>query len=60
MISILITTKEHHSVKNYVELLFLFSAHHLMMLYICTMFCKNILNDMELKFLFSAHYLIML
>ena len=41
-ISILIITKGHNSVKMYVELQFLFCAHHVMMLYICTKFRENI------------------
>ena len=34
--------KGHNFLKNYVNLWFLISAHHLMMLYICTKFRENI------------------
>ena len=44
MISILIITMGHNSIKMYTELQFLFSAYCLMMLYICTKFRENILN----------------
>ena len=43
-IAILIITKGYSSVKIGGELQFLFSAHHLMMLYICTKFLENILK----------------
>ena len=44
MIAILLITKGHHSIKMYhVELQFLFSAHHMMVLYICTKFHEKML-----------------
>ena len=44
-ISILIISKGHNSVKMYIELQFLFSAHRLIMIYICTKCRRNILNS---------------
>ena len=39
--------KGHNSVKMYMELEFLFFAHRLMMVYICTKFHENILNSIR-------------
>ena len=42
-------SKGHNSVKHLrVELQFLFSAHRLMMVYICTKYHENILDGMEI------------
>ena len=40
-------SKEHYSVKMQVELRFLFSAHRLMMVYICKKFHENILHGIK-------------
>ena len=40
-------SKGHNSVKMVVELRFLFSAHYLMMVYICTKFHGNILEGIK-------------
>ena len=47
MLSILTITKGYNSNNIYMKLQFLFSAHRLMMLYICTKFRENILNDLR-------------
>ena len=40
-------SKGHNSVKNVGGVTFLFSAHRLMMVYICTKFHENILNGIK-------------
>ena len=40
-------SKGHNSIKMYVECRFLFSAHCLIMVYICTKFHENILNGIR-------------
>ena len=40
-------SKGHNSVKNVGGVKFLFSAYHLMMVYICTKFHENILDGIE-------------
>ena len=47
MISILIITKGHNSIKMYVVFQFIFFACHLIMLYICTKFYENIFNGFK-------------
>ena len=42
-------SKGHNFVKMLVELRFLFSAHRLMMIYICTKFHENILDGIKVK-----------
>ena len=41
-------SKGHNSIKIYVELWFLFSAHHLMVVYISTKFHENILEGIKI------------
>ena len=40
-------SKGHNSIKMYVELWFSFSAHHLIMVYICTKFHEHFLNGIK-------------
>ena len=44
----LIITKGQNYVKMYAELQFLFSAHFMIMLYLCTMFRENSLNGLRM------------
>ena len=55
-ISILNNTKRHNSAKLKLKLWILFSAHHLMKLYICTQFHENIFDSFKVLDLTEFSY----